>query len=47
VPGQPSRVDRVVLSQAGPALVNVDPFFAKIIASSFAGCVWLAFFETS
>jgi hypothetical protein len=32
---------------AGPGFVNVDPFFAKIIASSFAGSVWLAFFETS
>ena len=27
--------------------VSVDPFFAKIIASSRAGCVALAFFETS
>jgi hypothetical protein len=24
-------------------VVSVDPFFAKIIASSRAGCVWLAF----
>jgi len=28
-------------------VVSGDPFFAKIIASSRAGCVWLAFFETS
>jgi hypothetical protein len=27
--------------------VSVEPFFAKIIASSRAGCVWLALFETS
>jgi hypothetical protein len=33
--------------RAGPGLVSVSPFFAKIIASSFAASVWLAFFETS
>ena len=32
---------------AGPGVVRTDPFLAKIIASSFAGCVWLAFLETS
>ena len=32
---------------AGPGVVSVAPFFAKIIASSFAGSVWLAFFDTS
>jgi hypothetical protein len=29
---------------ANPGVVSVEPFFAKIIARSFAGCVWLAFF---
>jgi len=33
--------------QAGPGVVSVEPFLAKIIASSLAGCVWLAFLETS
>ena len=28
-------------------VVSVEPFFAKIIASSLAGCVWLAFLDTS
>ena len=32
---------------APPGVVSVEPFFAKIIASSFAGTVWLAFFDTS
>ena len=27
--------------------MRTEPFFAKIIARSFAGWVWLAFFETS
>jgi hypothetical protein len=35
-----------LLPSAGPGAVSVAPFFAKIIASSFAGCVWLAFFDT-
>ena len=30
-----------------PGVVSVAPFFAKIMASSLAGTVWLAFFETS
>lgn len=32
---------------ARPCVVSVAPFLAKIIASSFAGTVWLAFFDTS
>jgi hypothetical protein len=34
------------LDRPVPGVVSVEPFFAKIIARSFAGCVWLAFFET-
>ena len=32
---------------ANPGVVRVKPFFAKIIARSLAGSVWLAFLETS
>jgi hypothetical protein len=37
----------VTTTQAGPGVVSVDPFFAKIIANSLAGWLWLAFLDTS
>src|SRR5436190_13425253 len=43
----PRTVDSWLPPRSSTGVVNVDPFFAKIIASRRAGCVWLAFFETS